>query len=361
MHARLSNPCFLFAFLTALLSESLQADAPQAVPVSVSTVRTGVVKEVVTLLGTTEPRRASTVAASIEGQVIDYPAREGLLVKEGDVLARLRDDILKLQLWAAQASLAEFKEWHRKAKLDLERAERLILSDAVTPKELDAAVTEERALSHRVPRAEAEAAVLEANIEKKVVRAPFAGVVVRELSEVGEWLPAGGAVARLVDLSWIYVRLHVPERHIRHIQEGSRVEVDVPAAGEEPFEAVIVSIGGEGDAAARTFPVRLKIVNDGRLRAGMSARVHLAVGEERRVLVVEKDAVLREGDGAFVFVVSSGRAERRAVRLGRAQEGRFEIIAGLEAGEQVVVRGNERLQPGAGVRLVSPESEKAGS
>jgi hypothetical protein len=99
----------------------------------------------------------------------------------------------------------------------------------------------------------------------------------------------------------------------------------------------------------------VKIVNCGALRAGMSARVRFAVGEPRRALLVDKDAVLRGAGGMHVFVIEAGRAVRRDVVLGSPHGRKLEVLDGLRAGEQVIVGGNERLQPGAAVRVIERE------
>jgi membrane fusion protein (multidrug efflux system) len=326
----------------------------EAAPVEAAAVEEAEVSETAVLFGSLEPRRASVVASAIEGKVLEYPAREGRRVKEGDLLARLSDDILVQELKGAQAALAEAREWLAKAGRDLKRARELAEKDAATQKDLDAAETAERTQALRLPRVEAEVEALRLNLEKKQVRAPFDGQVVRELTEVGEWLPAGGAVARLVDLSSVFVRFNVPERHIRFFKEGQSVPVTVEAAGPKPYLGRVASIAGEGDSGARTFPVRLEIQNDGSLRAGMSARAEFPVGERRKALLVPKDAVLLEAGQSQVFLVVEGAAQKRRIETGAAHGDRLEVVRGLARGDLVVVKGNERIQPGSPVRLVRP-------
>jgi RND family efflux transporter MFP subunit len=133
----------------------------------------------------------------------------------------------------------------------------------------------------------------------------------------------------------------------------------VEAARPEPYEGKVVSISGEGDSSARTFPVRVEIPNDGALRAGMTASSKFALGTPRKALLVSKDALILEGGRSFVFVVTDGAAQKKPVETGAEQDGKVEVLRGLAAGEKVVVRGNERLQPGAPVRLVGPPPAEA--
>ena len=348
-------------FVFLLVSPLLCAQQGPAAPVEVeaaSEIRLVPTKPV---LGTTEPKRRSVLAAAIEGYVIDYPIEEGVWVKQGDVITRLRETILRLRQKEAEAAVREIEELHEQAKLDLARARQLIDRDAVTQKELDAAQTGESTLALRLPQAEARLAVIQADIEKKTVTAPYDGQIVKEHAQVGEWVSRGGAVATLVDLSSVYVRINVPERQVRFVSTGQQVRVQVQAADEERFKGKVVSVLGEGDAEARTFGVRVEIANDGRLKAGMSATVDVPAGVPRRALAIAKDAINLRGRQSFVFVVGKdSQVEERRVELGAASGSLYEVLSGLEPGDRVVIRGNELLRPGRKVRLVSSGAPTTG-
>jgi len=305
------------------------------------------------VLGTTEPRRRSVVAAAIEGYVIDFPLEEGARVKKGDVLARLRDNILRLRLKEAEAALQEIREKHASAERDVKRAKQLDATDSVTKKDLDNRTTLERTLALQIVQAEAEISILEADVAKKTVVAPFAGQIVKEHTEVGEWLARGGPVGTLVDISTVVVRVNVPERYLRFLDESASINISASAAGTEPFAGTVLSISDDGDAGSRTFAVRVLVKKTGRLRAGMSARAEIPAGEPQKSLVVSKDAILLQGTQSFVFVVGKdNRAERRRVTTGPSNGSMFAVLSGIAPGEMVVVKGNERIQPGTPLRIV---------
>ena len=334
--------------------------APPAAPVETEIVKEDEIVPTTIVLGTTEPKRRSVVAASIQGYVIEYPVDEGQPVKKGAALARLRDSILQLQLKEAEAALREMQARHQQAEADLERAKQLIEKGATTQKAFDSAVTAERTLALKIPQGQARIEILKADIRKKQVTAPFDGQVVQEHTEVGEWLDRGGKVATIVDLSSVVVRTNVPEHSIAELRIGVAVPVLVDALAGSRFEGRIISISAEGDPEARTFPVRVEVSNDGGLRAGMSARVELATDRRRRSLVVSKDAVLLRGTEKVVFIVDKdNRAMRRLITVGASSGSRFEVLAGLTAGDRVIVRGNERVRPGDAVRIVEPDGAKA--
>lgn len=351
---------FLSFFLLSTLSSRGLTQVPPPSPVEVEPVLEEMFVPTTLLLGTVEPKRRSVVAASIEGYVVDYPIEEGMRVRKGDVLAKLRDTVLRLQLKEAEAALEETREQHENAERDLKRARQLIEKDAVTQKELDRLSTRDRTVALQIPQAEAKVEILKTNIAKKKVTSPFDGQIVREHSEIGEWVPLGGPVATLVDISSVYIRVNVPERYVRFVDESGSVAVSIPAARGDPFRGKVVAVSDEGDAESRTFPVRVEVENEGQIRAGMSARVEFPAGLARKTLVVSKDALLLQGTRSYVFVVTEGgAAERRAVRTGASSGSKFAVLEGLRRGEKVVVRGNERVQPGMPVRILSGEGRNS--
>jgi len=348
----------LALFPTIVPGRAVAQGPPRAAPVEVETVVEAEIVPTTSMLGTTEPRRRSIVSASIEGHVLEYPIKEGARVEAGDVLARLRDSTLGLRLRELRAALDEIREHHRNARADLKRARELVEKDAITEKDLDEAITAERTLALRIPQAEIKVKILELDIEKKKIVAPFRGQIVREHTEVGEWLPRGGKVATLVDISTVYVRVDVPERHIRFVHPGQIVDVRVAAAQAKPLRARVDSVSDEGDPDSRTFRVRVDVKNDGKLRAGMSARVEFPTGEPRRALVVPKDALVTQGVLSLVYIITAaGKAQRRSVTIGPASGSRLAVLHGLEPGMKVIVKGNERIRPGLPVRVVA-RSEK---
>ena len=330
---------------------AVRAQARPGAWVEVERVGQGDVAPMAEFLGTVEAYRVSVVAAAIDGYVLELAVREGDRVREGDLLVRLNDDILRMELEVAESSLAETRELLEQGKLDLQRARDLLRDAAVSQEDFDEAATQEKILRLRMARQGGLVRVLEHKIARKMVRAPFTGQVVREHTQIGEWLHLGAPVLRLVDLSKVYVRVNVPERQLRFLAEGQPVAVRIPAARDAAYRGVLLAIGGEGDYRARTFPVRVELENDGKLRAGMTAHAGLRTAHPRSALILSKDAVLLKERQSYVFVVEDGAAVVRSIETGVASGGRLEILSGLQPGMPVVVKGNERLTPGARVRI----------
>ncbi len=196
------------------------------------------------------------------------------------------------------------------------------------------------------------------------IHAPFAGYVVQKHTEVGQWLNRGDPVAEIVSLDPIDVVVHVPESLVNELKTGDTVPLHVAALpdGLETLEGTIHGIGPSADQRARTFPVRIRLGNpeqDGGylLRDGMQARATIS-GASRRAHIVPKDALVLGGQTPVVMVATKAGdgqtiASKVAVEPGVARESTVEVRGDIQAGQQVIVDGNERVRSGQAVRVVN--------
>ncbi len=341
-----------FAIALALLLTLLPPPALARPPAPVVTAEVergtaGTGREVV---GSIVAERSVAVAAEVAGAVEAVVARRGQPVAEGDALVRLRTRPLELQLDEARARLAEVEAQLTRASADATRTEHLFARTLVAQEQVDAARAGRDTLTHRRDAARAQIALLEDRLARAVVRAPFAGRVVAERTEVGAWVALGDPVAEVVQLDRVRARLGVPEDTLRHLHLGDTVPITVPAAGPGPRTGPVVAIVPRGDPEARTFPVEVALENpDGRLLPGMAARALLPGEAIRDALLVPKDAVISGRRGATVVRVVDGVAEVVAVEVIGTQGSLLAVRSAgttLVPGDRVVVRGNERLRPG---------------
>ena len=195
-------------------------------------------------------------------------------------------------------------------------------------------------------------------LSKKVIRAPFEGVLRTFSVEVGEYVRDGQQLAELLDLATVRMTVGVSDRQIVSIRRGAPVEVDVEALPGERFAGTVLRVGSATDADTRKFPVEVEVANpDERLLPGMVARVTLDLGDERPVLLVPRDATVDEFALRFVYVLepdgSDTVARRRNVRLRDVafQPGVLQVDDGLESGETIAVTGMRQLSSGAVVEV----------
>ncbi len=337
--------------LVLLFSGSARAQGDRPAAIRYSEVRTRVVNRHVDLTGTVVSRRTSTVAGEIAGLVIDYPVRAGDRVEEGQIVARLRDSRLRLDLRAARAQLAEDQIRLAQAERNLQRARELFQRNVFSRQQLDDANFEFEALGKRLDRLEAVIARLQDDIDRSVIRAPFDGAIIRELTQVGEWLAEGGGVIELLASGELEIEVPVPESYFTQLDRSRPAQIRFEAIPGLNFEARIRSVIPRADTMARTFPVRFPVSRpDRRLGAGMVAQVSLSLGGTHTAVLVPKDAIVRQGREEFVFLLDPDHTVRRvAIESGVGLGAWVEVRGEVSDQDLVVTRGNERLRPGQNV------------
>jgi RND family efflux transporter MFP subunit len=303
------------------------------------------------LTGSVESRRASTVASEVAGVVVELSAREGDTVRVGQPLAKLRQRNILLRFQASQGELEEARARLKLATASRQRAEDLHAEEVLSVQQLDDALSEFEAWKGRVAQLEADLARLEDDLARTTIRAPFSGVVVAEHTAQGEWLSAGGAVAEMVDVTTLELGLEVPEQYFSGLAVGETVEIVFDALAGAQVEGRVRAVIPSADPRARTFPVKVDIPNDaGAIGVGMLGRAQLPVGESRSAVAVPKDALVSQGRNQMIFVIDAENTARAIpVETGGSVGGWVAVTGAVSAGDQVIVRGNERLQPGAEV------------
>lgn len=338
---------------------------PPATQVVVDAVRTEPLAQTVPVIGRLVPRRSGVVAARTSGPVESFMVDVGDRLKPGDVIAQLDTDVLEAQvaLWQAESrqQAAEVKTAESRVGLlrqELDRIKRLKTSAAFSQAALDdkgqeVAIAEgeiaERRAAHQVARANEKLAQIE--LERAVVTAPYGGVVTQRHTEAGAYVSAGDAVVAMIDPDTLEIEADVPVERIGALDAG--VDVTFTLTDGASRAAFVRAVVPDENPLTRTRRVRFTAdlpIGVLTLAANQSATVHLPLGQPREVTSVHKDAVLNRSGKVLVYVVGDdGIAQVREVTLAEAIGQRFEVIAGLEDGELVVVRGNERLRPGQAV------------
>jgi multidrug efflux system membrane fusion protein len=317
-------------------------------PVSYTDAKEYPLRRSVQLPGTVEALKVSTVASEVAGMVVEFSAREGAAVTKGQPLARLRRENHQLSLTSAEAQLKEDEARHKMAERNLERTRELFGSKDVSQKQLDDAQFELNAWQGRVDKQRAEIAKIKDELERHTIVAPFSGVVVRKFTELGQWLAEGGPVVELMSLDEMDVVAEVPERYFNSLKVRARTQVVFEALSGLRVEGRVSAIIPRADPQARTFRAKIRIPNPGgRIGAGMLAQISLPEGDPYRAVVVPKDAVVTRGPQKLIYLVNGdNKIAEVPVQLGSGVGAWIEVQGGVQAGQKVVTRGNERLMNG---------------
>jgi len=307
------------------------------VPVVTAPVRQGEVVERIEAVGSVRAREAVTITTKVAGIVTAIRFQEGQRVREGDVLLELDAAALRAELDQARATADN-------ARSMLARARALPAGQAVSQARVDELETLARAAEGRVRQAQA-------RIEELRLVAPFSGRVGLRQVSPGALIQPGTAVTTLDDTSRVRVEFTIPEVQLARVQPGARVLARSAAYQGRAFEGRVTLVDTRIDPATRTIRLVSEFDNaDEALKPGLFLTVELTLQRRPDALLVPEEALDPVGDRNFVFVIRDGRARRAEVQLGLRLPGEVEV-RGVAAGEQVVVRGLQRLRDNAPVRV----------
>ncbi|MBI1235216.1 MAG: efflux RND transporter periplasmic adaptor subunit [Alphaproteobacteria bacterium] len=340
---------FMMSATTSLAQQGQGAGGPPPAPVRVDVAVETDMAPTIQSPATVLSRSDSRIASEGVGRVV-YVAEPGDLVSEGEAVARLDDAEPRLQLGEAQARLARLSANADYQNAEYERWSRLADAGTAPQTRLREAELARNLAVQEV--AEARSAVQRARLtlERMEILAPFDGRVVERLIEVGEYSNPGREIVRLVNTSALEARAQAPIAVAAYIQTGDAVTV---SDGERDIEAPVRRIIPVGDEATRTFEVRVDLA-DSPWIAGTAVRVHLPRAPAEHVIAVPQDAVVLRSSGAHVWVVEDGDTVRQVrVTTGTRGDGLTAVAGDLEAGDRVVVRGAENLQPGQAVTILT--------
>lgn len=329
-----------------------QASAPQkkdrAIAIETAPASYRDLEIIVEAVGSTRALRTVEITPLASGRVTKVGFSAGQLVKAGDVLLRLDEDIQRADLVEADARLTE-------AINTLKRSETLKKQNAVSVATVDGLIAQVA-----IARAEKDRAAK--RLHDRVVTAPFSGVVGFSNVELGTRVEDGDVVTVLDDLSVIEIEFSLPEGLFGKVGTGKRVIANAAPFPTRVFDGKIESINSRIDPVSRSFKARAAIANDDRtLPAGMFVHLTVVLAAEK-ALSVPEEAVIVDGSRAYVFVVAKrdkqDRIERRYVTIGRRSFGFVEIAEGITEDEHVVIRGLQKVRDGALVQIKQPQEPK---
>lgn len=344
--------------------------------VEVDAVRTEPLTQTMPVLGRIVTRQQGPVAARVPGLVDRVAVEVGDRVKEGDPLVWLDDEPLSFERDLAQAEyggmLAEQETEQAQLKLlEDERARMVKLEDSAAfsraqliDKENEIKVARSRivAAAARIQQHRVMLQLRARDLEDAVIKAPFAGVVSQRQVSAGGYIEAGDPVVTLIDDKQLEIEAEVPSDRVAGLAPGTSVSITLDDGTEH--EAEVRAVVPEENPLTRTRAVRLTPhfgATNKPLAVAQSVTLELPVGEPRRVVTVNKDGVIQQPNGAVVYLVEKEAAALRPVQLGEAVGARFEVLGGLEPGDLVVVRGNERLRPGQPITYPgAPSADQGG-
>jgi len=352
-------------------------ERPAEVEVAAVTVRAvGAQASVLNASGYVTARRRATVSSKVTGRIVEVNVEEGMAVREGQVLARLDDasvratmGLVKAQLEAARRAIPESEVRLAEAQLTLQRRERLRTDGLVTESDLDQARAEVNSLQARIAAAreqvtvaERQVALQQTELDNMIIRAPFSGVAISKDAQPGEMVSpvsAGGGFTRtgictLVDMRSLEIEVDVNESYINRVTPSQGVTAILDAYPEWQIPGKVITTVPTADRQKATVLVRIAFNElDPRILPDMGVKVTFlrdaddaATAAARPVALVPRSAIKTTNGASHVLLVRQNVVERRAVQTAGTDGDRVEVVAGLSAGDRVVVSPPDSLAEG---------------
>lgn len=339
------------AVLLFLALFSFQAEAaPRAAPVEIATAVEMDMAPLSWLPGTVIGRDDARIAAEVEGLLLTA-ADVGERFEQGEELVRLEPTSLQLELDEARAAIPPIEARIRFYNREVERLGALTPRGNIAANLLDEMIANRDEAQGQLRVAQARLARIRDRLDRTVIKAPFAGVVMERYRYPGERVTAGEQIVRLVNTERLEVQVRVPGSAIRTVRPGDQLQL---IDREHEIDGHVRTIVPVGDDASRLYELRVTF-NDADWLAGHPVRVGVPLAMPRRVIAVHRDALVIRREQTTVYRVDADdKAEMLPVTAGLAEGNLIEILGQVEAGDRIVIRGNERLQPGQPVYILNP-------
>ena len=310
---------------------------PRAVNVDGFAVDYQTVENVINATGSLIAYEAVEIRPERSGKLVALQFNESAFVKAGTVLGQIDDAELIAQRNRLDINLDL-------AEKEVARGKELLAIQGISEEEVDR-------LINRVEDIKAEQAILDVQIRKSKITAPFSGVLgLRQMSK-GAYATPSDVIVELQQVSPIKLEFEVPERYLVQVKKGQELDFTIVGSS-EVFKAKVYAIDTEISPTTRTFKVRATSSNKRNiLKPGQFAKVTLVTGVDDRAIMVPTDAVVPVLDGKQVYVAKKGRAIARKVVTGNREASAVQVVEGLEMGDTVIVSGLLALTDGAMIKV----------
>jgi len=349
---------------------ALEVETVQASVLSSNNANAGT--PILTASGYLVARKQSVVSSRIQGRITKLLVEEGSVVKEGDVLATLDNADIMAAIAKAKADI----EYSKADLAEAQRQERLqegLYKDRVTSQDaLDAAKAKVALAAAAIEQNKANLQVQQANLDFTTIRAPFAGIVVKKMTEAGESvapIPPGvnistssGAIVAIADMNSLEAEVDVNESNVAQLQSGQPAEITVQAIPNHTYKGVLRQVIPTADRTKATVTVKVSIVDkDKYLKPEMSCNVTFLQPQKadkkdsppQRIVTIPKDAVTTRDGKPVVFQIEDNKVHQLPVTTGADLHGQVIVISGLAGSETLVNNPPQKLKDGDTVKVKS--------
>lgn len=311
-------------------------------PVGVKVMTIGKVPEMFTASysGTIEEATGTSLSFAMPGTVKSVSVQIGQKVSKGTLIATLDDTNAKHSFDMAESTL-------RQAEDAFSRMKKLHDNNSLPEIEwID--------IQTKLSQAQSAMEIARKNLTDCKLYSPVAGVISRKDIEPGQNVMPGAGIIKVSSIGTVKVSIPVPENEIAAIAQEQEVMLSVPALGNREFKGHVVEKGIEANPISRTYQVKAAVPNpECLLMPGMICRVNLSTAADKEILVIPANVVQTgRGTEKFVWIAHNGKALRRDVKTGNLTDNGVIVTAGLAAGENLIVEGQQKVSEGTPIMLM---------
>jgi RND family efflux transporter MFP subunit len=304
------------------------------------------------IVGVVDFDTLSGLSPEVSGRIEESTIEEGEVVEKGEMLVRLNTDLLKKDIQIRQKEVEQIGVKIANTRKNLNRFETLFKEAAASEKAYDDLADSLRELVKQQEMVKTTIERLRLQIDKSTLEAPFDGLVLEKLKDVGEWVSPGVPVCTLGSVSDLFVQVAVSEELVAFIEPGQEVVLVINALNRE-FTGRVANFVPIADPATKTFEVKIAIPYFEEVIRNMSATVNVPAGKEQKLRMIKRDALVRNQGKTFVYTIKEGKAAILPVNI-VGYEGEYVGVDNpyIQPGMPVVVDGNDRLRPDQEVTVV---------
>ncbi len=317
-------------------------------PVELAQVSEKEVVEWIRAIGSIHADQRVNLSAEVGGRLAEIEVEVGELVEEGDLLARLDDERLRIARDLARAEVEMARANLEKSRRDAQRQASLYEGRVTSAYSHEQAELKAKIDAGQVKVTQARLAVAERDLRDASIVSPVDGEITRKHVEVGELIEAGTPLFDIAKIDRVKVVVHVSELEISSLRKGQEAEISVDGHPGVVFRGIVNTVSAEADSQTRAFPVEILVVNDRveKLLPGFIGRARIRGRTFENAISLPEEVVVQRDGRPVVFVATGDTASARVVETGFSDRGRVLITKGLNPGDRVVFTGQQSLHDG---------------
>jgi len=319
-----------------------KADVPKpTVPVKVAILEIGEISSALAFDSVLETESSVEIFSESAGLILEVLVEEGDRVERDQILARLESE-------DQTVDLEESKARYDHETSIFKRSEDLYARKLINQQDYDNARFDVEQMRLRYERARIQ-------LENTIVRATVDGVVTQRLAQVGRRVTANRQLFEVKNLDDIFANVNIPGQHLLSIESGLKAEITSELVDNVRYDAYVKLVSPVVDPASGTFKVKVALApqNSMPVHPGMFVNVRIVVDSKLDAVLVPKEAIVHEGDSKYIYRVEENLAQKIELHQGYTNIGYVESLRGLEAGDSIIVMGQNALKDGTEVNIVS--------